>query len=80
MDLPFSVIFYRWLLGQEHSLSLEDLAYVVPAVHSTLIKMHKLVNRRNQILADLSLSGAEKTSQVSNILYNYEKEKNPVKN
>ncbi|KAL0280843.1 UNVERIFIED_CONTAM: hypothetical protein PYX00_002014 [Menopon gallinae] len=46
LDLPFSLAFYRWLLGQEGSLHLPDLVYVAPQVHQTLAKMQSFLRRR----------------------------------
>lgn len=67
LDLPFSIVFYRWMLGQEHSLSIADLADVVPAIHATLIRMHRIVKIRDEILADSSLSYSDKLVQVCKI-------------
>lgn len=46
LDLPFSLAFYRWLLGQEGSLHLPDLVYVAPQVHQTLAKMQSFLRRK----------------------------------
>ncbi|KAK6633232.1 hypothetical protein RUM44_003833 [Polyplax serrata] len=46
LDLPFSLVFYRWLLGQEGSLYLPDLIYVAPQIHQTLAKLQKFVWRK----------------------------------
>lgn len=46
MDLPFSLIFYRWLLGQEGSLHLPDLVYVAPQIHQTLAKLQSFLWRK----------------------------------
>nr|CAH7756174.1 unnamed protein product [Callosobruchus chinensis] len=64
LDLPFSTAFYRWLLGQEHSLSLADLQYVNPEIYRTLRKMQVLVRQRDAILNDLALTQEEKNEQV----------------
>lgn len=44
--MPFSLAFYRWLLGQEGSLHLPDLVYVAPQVHQTLAKMQSFLRRK----------------------------------
>lgn len=46
MDLPFSLIFYRWLLGQEGSLHLPDLVFVAPQIHQTLAKLQNYLWRK----------------------------------
>lgn len=47
MDLPFSLVFYRWLLGEEGSLHLPDLVYVAPQIHQTLAKLQSFLWRKN---------------------------------
>lgn len=59
LDLPFSISFYRWLLGQENSLTLSDLRYVAPEVHKTLQKMQLIVRQRDIIMENKNLSQEE---------------------
>lgn len=65
LDLPFSVTFYRWLLGQEHCLTMADLLHVSPDIHRTLRKMQEIVRQRDAILEDPELSTSEKNAEVS---------------
>ncbi|KAG5888420.1 hypothetical protein JTB14_016323 [Gonioctena quinquepunctata] len=67
LDLPFSVTFYRWLLGQEHSLTLADLKHVNPDIYRTLRKMQHLVKQRDEILADPNLGPDEKNAEVDKL-------------
>ena len=64
LDLPFSLTFYRWLLGQEQCLTLADLVHVSPDIHKTLRKMQEIVRKRDAILDDPELSTSEKNSEV----------------
>uniref|UniRef100_T1IVF8 E3 ubiquitin-protein ligase n=1 Tax=Strigamia maritima TaxID=126957 RepID=T1IVF8_STRMM len=50
LDMPMSLTFYRWILGQEASLSSTDLCYVTPAVARSVYKMENLVAKKKQIL------------------------------
>lgn len=52
--MPFSLAFYRWLLGQEGSLHLPDLVYVAPQVHQTLAKMQSFLRRKASEKAPIS--------------------------
>lgn len=52
LDLPFSVVFYRWLLGHEGTLSLPDLAQVCPAVHATLGRLQQVARLRDRLAQD----------------------------
>lgn len=67
MDLPFSLPFHRWLLGQEHSLSLADLSEVAPDVHRTLTRLQSVVYQRDTINADTSLTYAERSEQCERL-------------
>lgn len=64
MDLPCSIPFYRWLLCEEQSLGLADLAFVAPEVQATLSRLHVLVKKRDRLQQDGSLDAAQKTEQV----------------
>lgn len=64
LDLPFSVTFYRWLLGQELCLSLEDLKYVNPDIHKTLRKMQLLVKKRDEIYDNPDLTTDKQQNEV----------------
>ncbi|XP_025829823.1 E3 ubiquitin-protein ligase TRIP12 isoform X2 [Agrilus planipennis] len=67
LDLPFSLTFYRWLLGQEQSLTLADLYHVSPDIHRTLRKMQEIVRKRNTILENPDASSAEKNAQLEQL-------------
>jgi E3 ubiquitin-protein ligase TRIP12 len=64
LDLPFSIPFYRWLLGEENSLDLHDLGQVAPEVQGTLIRLQEIVKQRDIILSDTTLDAMEKTEKV----------------
>lgn len=67
MDLPFSVTFYRWLLGHEHCLSLEDLKYVNLDIYKTLYKMQLLVKERDGIYDNPNLTTDKQQEEVCNL-------------
>ncbi|XP_039296101.1 E3 ubiquitin-protein ligase TRIP12 isoform X2 [Nilaparvata lugens] len=64
LDLPLSVSFYRWLLGEEQQLSLSDLRHVAPEVYRTLVRLEGLVRMRRAIEADASLGADAKRAQI----------------
>lgn len=43
------MVFYRWLLGHEATLSLPDLAAVCPAVHATLSRLQTVAHLRERL-------------------------------
>ncbi|XP_037942142.1 E3 ubiquitin-protein ligase TRIP12 isoform X3 [Teleopsis dalmanni] len=64
LDLPFSTPFYRWLLNEEQSVGLADLAWVAPEVQSTLIRLQNVVHQREHILSDPNFDAMEKTEKI----------------
>nr|CAD7195313.1 unnamed protein product [Timema douglasi] len=67
LDLPFSLVFYRWLLGQEASLSLPDLAQVCPEVHRTLAQLQGVVRLREALEQDSNLSTGDRKERVERL-------------
>uniref|UniRef100_A0A1B0DRJ3 E3 ubiquitin-protein ligase n=1 Tax=Phlebotomus papatasi TaxID=29031 RepID=A0A1B0DRJ3_PHLPP len=67
LDLPFSIPFYRWLLGEEHALNLQDLAQIAPEVQTTLVRLQEIVRQRDLILQSTSLDAMEKTEKIESL-------------
>ncbi|KAG8229177.1 hypothetical protein J437_LFUL009894 [Ladona fulva] len=67
LDLPFSVAFYRWLLGQEVSLGLSDLCFVRPEVHKTLARLQELVVKKEMVEVDTSLHPSERREMIEGL-------------
>lgn len=67
LDLPFSLTFYRWLLGEEHTLTLADLAYVCPDVYRTLSKLQEVVRRKDVMEKDQTLRPHEKVQLIETL-------------
>ncbi|XP_023287946.1 E3 ubiquitin-protein ligase TRIP12 isoform X3 [Orussus abietinus] len=67
LDLPFSLTFYRWLLAEEHTLTLADLAYVCPDVHRTLTKLQDVVRRKEAIERDQTLRSNERIQLIESL-------------
>ena len=54
------MVFYRWLLGQESTLSLPDLAHVCPEVHRTLCRLQSVQRLKDQIDRDPDLTASQR--------------------
>ncbi|KAH0952208.1 hypothetical protein HN011_000677 [Eciton burchellii] len=67
LDLPFSLTFYRWLLGEEHTLTLADLAYVCPDVYRTLSKLQEVVRQKEAMEKDQTLRSHEKVQLIESL-------------
>eukprot|EP00054_Salpingoeca_dolichothecata_P027304 m.199673 g.199673 ORF g.199673 m.199673 type:complete len:1952 (-) comp25923_c0_seq1:47-5902(-) len=67
VDMTFSPVFYRWLLGQEDQLGLSDLQYVDSWLYRTLKKLSAVVEQKQAVLTDTSLSAEEKSKTVAGL-------------
>lgn len=67
--MPFSTTFYRWLLNEENSLSISDLAEIAPEVQATLLRLQDIVIKRDAIQSDTTFDVIEKTEKVSFFLF-----------
>ncbi|CAB3366687.1 Hypothetical predicted protein [Cloeon dipterum] len=60
LDMPFSQTLYRVLLGEQSMLSLPDLAFVTPSVHTTLARLQPLARQYANIDKDSALSAMQR--------------------
>ncbi|KAK9309424.1 hypothetical protein QLX08_000908 [Tetragonisca angustula] len=67
LDLPFSLTFYRWLLGEEHMLTLADLIHVCPDVHRTLSRLQEIIRQKDTIEKDQILRPHEKAKLIDSL-------------
>ena len=54
LDIPFCQILYKWLLNQEGTLDLGDLAAVDPVLAQSLRQLQQVVQRKRQLEQDPS--------------------------
>lgn len=54
LDIPFCQILYKWLLNQERTLDLGDLAAVDPILSQSLGQLQQVVQRKKQLEQDQS--------------------------
>ena len=60
MDLPFSSVFYRWLLGQEHYLTGADLVQLDTVFASTYKQLVTVVEEKRVIQQNAALDDRQK--------------------
>lgn len=65
MDLPFSIVFYKWMLGQENTLSVCDLADIVPDVYKTIVRLRNVCLEKKKIENDFSLTKEQREEKVN---------------
>lgn len=56
LDLPLSVLFYKWLLGKESTLCVTDLHYVDSDLFFSISKLQQLLREKKRIETDAKLS------------------------
>lgn len=54
LDIPLSLVFYKWMLGQEHSLTSADLQYIDPVIAKSFLQLEDILRQKHRILADKS--------------------------
>ena len=67
LDLPFSPIFYHWLLGQESFLTGSDLVYIDPDLARTYKSLNQVVIEKHRIEQDLSLNAAQRQQALQTL-------------
>ncbi|CAF4417286.1 unnamed protein product [Rotaria magnacalcarata] len=50
IDMPFSIIFFKWMLGEEESLNLEDLVHIDTNLYEQFKKLQNIVSIRDKIM------------------------------
>ncbi|KAK3095400.1 hypothetical protein FSP39_014206 [Pinctada imbricata] len=54
LDMPLCLVFYKWILGQEHSLTSSDLQYIDPVIAKSFQQLEDVLRQKQRILADKS--------------------------
>lgn len=54
LDIPLSLVFYKWMLGQEHSLTSADLQFIDPVISKSFQQLEDILRQKQRILADKS--------------------------
>ncbi|CAF3579298.1 unnamed protein product [Rotaria socialis] len=66
IDMPFSVVFYKWILGQEETLNLEDLIHVDANLYEQFKKLQTIVNIRNRLMIQCYASNQQILNKSNN--------------
>ncbi|XP_045199519.2 E3 ubiquitin-protein ligase TRIP12-like isoform X2 [Mercenaria mercenaria] len=67
LDIPFSRVFFKWLLGQEHSLTSSDLQYVDQVVSKSFNQLEDILRQKQRILADKSHTEESRRLALDNL-------------
>ncbi|XP_043199184.1 E3 ubiquitin-protein ligase TRIP12-like isoform X2 [Amphibalanus amphitrite] len=64
LDLPLSVPFYKWLLRQERSMTLQDVHLLDPSLAATLSQLAAVARRRRHLEADQTLTAEQRRAAI----------------
>lgn len=67
MDIPFSLVFFKWLLGQEHSLTSSDLQYIDSVMAKSFCQLEDILRQKQRILADKSHTEESRRLALDNL-------------
>jgi len=54
LDLPLSEVFYKWMLGREHTLQTDDLKHICPVFAMSFNQLTDVLRQKKRIEADKS--------------------------
>ena len=54
IDIPLSPVFYKWMLGQELTLTSADLHHIDPILAKSFLQLEDLVHQKKHIYANRS--------------------------
>ncbi|XP_029650609.1 E3 ubiquitin-protein ligase TRIP12 isoform X2 [Octopus sinensis] len=54
IDVPISLVFFKWILGQEHSLTSKDIQHIDPVVARSFYELEDILRQKKRIEADQS--------------------------
>ena len=64
--MPFSVVFYKWILGQEETLNLEDLIHVDLNLYEQFKKLQSIVHIRDKLMTQNQISNQQILNKLNN--------------
>ena len=60
--MPFSLVFYKWMLAEEESFTLEDLNAVDSNLYEQLKKLQNIVHTRDRLMLESQASASNKSA------------------
>jgi E3 ubiquitin-protein ligase TRIP12 len=64
--MPFNSVFYKWILGEEESLNLEDLVHVDTNLYGQFKKLQTIVHTRDKLMAQNQILNQQITTNKFN--------------
>ncbi|CAL1261818.1 unnamed protein product [Larinioides sclopetarius] len=67
LDIPLSLVFYKWMLNQENNLSLADLKHVDESIAQTIHQLEQLAVEKRKLESDRSLNSINLKSALESL-------------
>ncbi|XP_035207810.1 E3 ubiquitin-protein ligase TRIP12-like isoform X3 [Stegodyphus dumicola] len=67
LDIPLSLVFYKWMLNQENNLCLADLKHVDENIAQTILQLEKIAIEKKRLENDKSLSSTALKSALESL-------------
>ncbi|XP_054708683.1 E3 ubiquitin-protein ligase TRIP12-like isoform X2 [Uloborus diversus] len=67
LDIPLSLVFYKWMLNQESNLSLADMKHVDDCVAKTIQQLEDVAKEKRRLENDRSLNAVTLKSALDNL-------------
>jgi E3 ubiquitin-protein ligase TRIP12 len=64
--MTFSIVFYKWILGQEETLNLEDLIHVDSNLYEQFKKLQSIVHIRDKLMTHNQISNQQILNKLNN--------------
>ncbi|XP_055334897.1 E3 ubiquitin-protein ligase TRIP12-like [Paramacrobiotus metropolitanus] len=68
-DIPFSPVFYKWMLGEESKLGLSDLAHIDPEMAKTMEKLYRIARRKKWLESVSEMGDRKRMGSDEELLY-----------
>jgi E3 ubiquitin-protein ligase TRIP12 len=68
LDIPLSPAFYKWALGQEHTLTAADIQYVDPIVAQSFYQLDEVLRQKKRIEMDKSHTAESRKLALDNLM------------
>ncbi|GBL82262.1 E3 ubiquitin-protein ligase TRIP12 [Araneus ventricosus] len=67
LDIPLSLVFYKWMLNHENNLSLADLKHVDESIAQTIHQLEQLAIEKRKLESDKSLNSVNLKSALESL-------------
>lgn len=67
LDIPLSLVFYKWMLNQENNLSLADLKHIDESIAQTIVNLEQIAIEKRRLENDKTLNSVALKSALESL-------------